>query len=102
LTVMCEAVPRDRVPEMPKQNVQFEPDAWWWTRHKIGQDLRERYEVPKDLPPKLLALVRKLDVVEGRHRLRRLDVIEGNCLLRYATPVDPRIVGLSDDWLLCT
>jgi hypothetical protein len=40
---MCEAVPRDRVPEMPKQNVQFEPDAWWWTRHKVGQDLRERY-----------------------------------------------------------
>ena len=61
MTVMCEAVPRDRVPEMPKQNVQFEPDAWWWTRHKVGQDLRERYEAPKDLPPKLLALVRKLD-----------------------------------------
>ena len=27
----------------------------------IGQDLRARYEVPKDLPPKLLVLVRKLD-----------------------------------------
>ena len=40
---------------------QFEPDAWWWTRNKIGRDLRERYEVPKDLPPKLRALVRKLD-----------------------------------------
>jgi hypothetical protein len=58
---MREAVPRDRVPEMPKQNVQFEPDARWWTRNKIGQDLRKRYEVPKDLPPKLRALVRKLD-----------------------------------------
>jgi hypothetical protein len=58
---MREAVPRDRVPEMPKQNVQFEPDAWWWARNRIGQDLRERYEVPKDLPPKLRALVRKLD-----------------------------------------
>ena len=58
---MREAVPRVRVPEMPKQNVQFEPDAWWWARNRIGQDLRERYEVPKDLPPKLRALVRKLD-----------------------------------------
>jgi hypothetical protein len=58
---MRAAVPRDRVPEMPKQNVQFEPDAWWWARNRIGQDLRERYEVPKDLPPKLRALVRKLD-----------------------------------------
>jgi hypothetical protein len=27
----------------------------------IGQGLRARYEVPKDLPPKLRALVRKLD-----------------------------------------
>jgi hypothetical protein len=58
---MREAVPRDRVPDMAKQNVQFKPDAWWWTRNKIGQDLRKRYEVPKDLPPKLRALVRKLD-----------------------------------------
>jgi hypothetical protein len=40
---------------------QFEPDAWWWARNKIGRDLREQYEVPKDLPPKLLTLVRKLD-----------------------------------------
>jgi hypothetical protein len=28
---------------------------------RIGQGLRERYQSPKDLPPKLLALVRKLD-----------------------------------------
>ena len=30
----------------------------------IGQGLRELYEVSKDLPPKLLALVRRLDAVE--------------------------------------
>jgi hypothetical protein len=46
------------VPDMPRESAQFEPVAWWW---RIGQDLRERYEVPKDLPPKLLTLVRKLD-----------------------------------------
>jgi hypothetical protein len=54
-------VPRDRVPDMARQSAQFEPDAWWWGRNRIGQDLREQYEVPKDLPPKLLTLVRKLD-----------------------------------------
>ena len=40
---------------------QFEPVAWWWTRHEIGRDLQERYEVPKDLPSELLTLVRKLE-----------------------------------------
>ena len=46
---------------MATQSAQFEPVAWWWTRNRIGQDLRERYEVPKELPPKLVSLVRKLD-----------------------------------------
>jgi hypothetical protein len=97
-------VPRDRVPDMATQSAQFEPDAWWWARNRIGQDLRARYEVPKDLPPKLLGLVRKLAALEGKHRspASRLDVIEGSCLLRYATPVEPRSVGPSDDWSLCT
>jgi hypothetical protein len=85
---------------------QFEPFAWSLAREAIGQALRERYAVPTELPPKLLALVRKLAAVEGEHPLRtpasRLDAIEGNYLLRYATPVEPRSVGPSDDWSLCT
>jgi hypothetical protein len=40
---------------------QYQPVAWWWTRKQIGEDLRELYEVPKELPTKLLWLVRKLD-----------------------------------------
>jgi hypothetical protein len=80
--------------------------TWGFIRERIGWSLRKRYQVPKELPPNLLALVRKLEAVEGKHGLRtpasRLDVIEGNCLLRYATPVEPRSLGLSDDWLLCT
>jgi hypothetical protein len=107
---MREAVPRDRVPKMPKQNVQFEPDAWWWARNRIGQDLRARYEVPKDLPPKLLTLVRKLDVVadnqlspRSRTLLKKLDAFEGKCLSRSARPTEPRSVGPDDDdWSLCT
>ena len=49
------------MPDMATQSAQFEPVAWWWTRNQIGRDLRERYDVPKELPPGLLTLVGKLD-----------------------------------------
>jgi hypothetical protein len=87
--VMCEGCPRDGVPDMATQSAQFEPVAWWWTRNRIGQDLRKLYEVPK-LPPKLLTLVSKLDAIEG------------NYLSRYAPPAEPRNVGPGDDWSVCT
>ena len=50
-----------------KENAQYEyePFAWWLTREQIGRDLRERYAVAQELPPRLLALVRELDAVEG-------------------------------------
>jgi hypothetical protein len=38
-----------------------EGHTWWFIREQIGQDLRERYEVPKELPRELRTLVRKLD-----------------------------------------
>jgi hypothetical protein len=82
--------------------------TWCFVRDEIGLGLRERYQVPKDLPPKLLALVRRLDAVESNqsHRSRtligKLDAIEGNYLSRYAPRVEPRSVGPSGDWLLCT
>ena len=44
---------------------EYEPFAWWLTRERIGRDLRERYSVAQELQPRLLALVRKLDIVEG-------------------------------------
>jgi hypothetical protein len=82
----------------------------WFIRERIGQFLRERYQVPNELPPKLLALVRKLDAVKSnqssphsRTLLKNLDAIEGNYLSRYAPPAEPRSVGPSDDdWPLCT
>jgi hypothetical protein len=46
---------------MATQSAQFEPVAWWWTRNQIGHDLRKLYEVRKELPPKLLSVVRRLD-----------------------------------------
>ena len=76
-------------------------------RERIGHCLRERYQVPKELPAKLLALVRKLEAIEGKSPRTRtligtLDAIEGNHLKRRAPPVEPRSVGPSDDWPLCT
>ncbi len=47
----------------------FEPVAWWWTRNQIGHDLRERYEVPKELPSKLQTLVLKVNAIEGNELL---------------------------------
>jgi hypothetical protein len=34
---------------------------WWFVMGRICQGLREGYEVPTELPPKLLALIAKLD-----------------------------------------
>ena len=85
----------------------YEGLTWWFVREQIGLGLRERYQVPNKLPAELLALVTKLKVIESKSPRARtligtLDAIEGNCLKRCAPSVDPRSVGPSDDWLLCT
>jgi hypothetical protein len=81
--------------------------TWLSVRELIGQGLKERYQVPEELSPKLLALVRKLDTVESkwsgaRTLIGTLDAIEGAYLMRNAPPVEPRSVGSSDDWPVCT
>ena len=82
----------------------YEELTWWAVRERIGQGLREFYEVPSELPPKLLALVRKLAAAEGKHPspINILDALEGNYLLRYVTPVEPRTSTSDEDWPLCT
>jgi hypothetical protein len=75
---------------MLKVHAEYEPFAWWLTRERIGQDLREHYAVPQEVPPRLVALVRKLGgAVEGSQfhedapsLLSKLDAVEGNQLLR--------------------
>jgi hypothetical protein len=67
-----------------------EPFAWWLTRERIGQNLRERYSMPEELPAQLLKLAEKLDAVVGnqlpqeapRNWFRKLDAMEGDQLLR--------------------
>jgi hypothetical protein len=85
----------------------YEGLTWSFVREQIGQGLRERYEVPTRLPSKLLALLRKLEAIESksphaRTLIGKFDAIEGNYLLRHAPPLEPRSIGLSDDWLWCT
>jgi hypothetical protein len=72
----------------------YEVSAWILIRESIGQDLRERYQVAKELPPDLLTLVGKLEALEGNLQgvkelprslsklVRKLDALEGNLLLR--------------------
>jgi hypothetical protein len=71
-----------------------------------GCAFRERYWMPKELPPRLLKVVRKLVAVERyqsrRTLIRKLDAIEGNYLSRYAPPAEPRSGPSDDDWSLCT
>ena len=55
------------VPDMSQAQTFYEAHrfygglTWSFVTEQIGQGLRERYQSPKDLPPKLLGLVRKLD-----------------------------------------
>jgi hypothetical protein len=72
----------------------YEVSAWVLTRERIGQSLREHYQVATELPPALLALVGKLDALEGNLQVakelprglltlvKKLDALEGNLLLR--------------------
>jgi hypothetical protein len=81
--------------------------TWGFISEQIGRGLIEHYQVPNELPRKLLALIRKLEAVESdqcrpRTLIGKLDVIEGKYLSRYAPPAEPRSEGPSDDWSLCT
>ena len=63
----------------------YEGLTWRSVRERIGQGLRERYQVPNELPAKLLALVRKLEAIESkspraRNVIGTLDAIEGKLL----------------------
>jgi hypothetical protein len=85
----------------------YEGLTWSFVGELIGHGLRERYQVPNELPAKLLALIGKLETIESKSPRARtligtLDAIEGDYLKRYAPSVEPRSVSASDDWPLCT
>ncbi len=60
---------------MPQAHSFYEGHSYqglilWFVMARIGQGLRARYQVPKELPPTLWALVVKLDAAEGNYLLR--------------------------------
>ena len=52
---------------MPNERAEYYP-AW----RRIGESLRDYFDVPTELPPRLLTLVRKLDAIEGKYLVRHL------------------------------
>src|SRR5215471_11921507 len=63
----------------------YEGLTWWSIRERIGQGLRERYQVPNEPPAELLALDRKLEAIESKSpRARTFDsqVHKGQSSLR--------------------
>ena len=46
---------------MSDTDARYEPVAWWFTRRRLGRELKNRYQVPEDLPARLLTLISELD-----------------------------------------
>jgi hypothetical protein len=46
---------------MSDRHAQYEPVAWWFTRRRLGRELRNYYQVPEEWPARLLTLVSELD-----------------------------------------
>jgi hypothetical protein len=44
-----------------KDGARYQPVAWWFTTRQLGRELRNLYQAVEELPPQLLALVRKLE-----------------------------------------
>jgi hypothetical protein len=57
------------MPEACAYYSHYEALTWSSIREQIGQGLREHYQVPEELPPKLLAPILELVVIEGNYLL---------------------------------
>ena len=44
-----------------KNGAGYQPVAWWFTKRRLGRELRNLYQAAEELPLQLLALVRKLE-----------------------------------------
>ncbi len=46
---------------VPKDGAGYQPVAWWFTKRRLGRELRNLYRAVEELPPQLLALIRKIE-----------------------------------------
>jgi hypothetical protein len=44
-----------------KDGARYQPVAWWFTKRRLGRELRNLYQAGEDSPPQLLALIGKLE-----------------------------------------
>jgi hypothetical protein len=44
-----------------KDGARYQPVAWWFTKRRLGRELRNLYQAVEELPPQLLALIGKLE-----------------------------------------
>ena len=42
-----------------KDGAGYQPLAWWFTKKRLGRELRNLYEAAEELPPQWLALIGK-------------------------------------------
>jgi len=79
---------------MSKECAHYEPVAWWFTKGRLGRGLREQYEVPTELPSKLLALIRKLDAIEGSQLFREFQGTDSSSAADSAISTQDMILAL--------
>jgi hypothetical protein len=44
-----------------KDSAGYQPVAWWFTKRRLGRELRNLYQTAEELPPQLLALTGKIE-----------------------------------------
>jgi hypothetical protein len=44
-----------------KDGARYQPVAWWFTKRRLGRELRNLYQAVEELPPQLLAPIGKLE-----------------------------------------
>jgi hypothetical protein len=47
---------------MSRDGAGYQPVAWWFTKRRLGRELRDLYQAAEELPPRLLALIGRLGV----------------------------------------
>jgi hypothetical protein len=46
---------------MPKNRPQYEPVAWWFTKRRLGRELKNCLVVSEEVPAQLVTLISDLD-----------------------------------------
>jgi hypothetical protein len=69
---------------MSDRHAQYEPVAWWFTRRRLGRELRNCYPVPEELPARLFTLISELG---GKPEVSLADDVRALHLLSVAFPI---------------